>query len=89
MTKVIIGIVLPFLGTTLGSATVFFLKKEMNSKLQNLLRGFAAGVMIAASVWSLLIPSIDMAEAAAKLRHGCPPLSAFLSASDSCCCWTA
>ena len=61
MTKVIIGIVLPFLGTTLGSATVFFLKKEMNSKLQNLLRGFAAGVMIAASVWSLLIPSIDMA----------------------------
>ena len=43
MTKVIIGIVLPFLGTTLGSATVFFLKKEMNSKLQNLLRGFAAG----------------------------------------------
>ena len=65
MTKVIIGIVLPFLGTTLGSATVFFLKKEMNSKLQNLLRGFAAGVMIAASVWSLLIPSIDMAEAAA------------------------
>lgn len=66
MTKVIIGIVLPFLGTTLGSATVFFLKKEMNSKLQNLLRGFAAGVMIAASVWSLLIPSIDMAEAAGK-----------------------
>ena len=61
MTKVIIGIVLPFLGTALGSATVFFLKKEMNSKLQNLLRGFAAGVMIAASVWSLLIPSIDMA----------------------------
>ena len=56
MTKVIIGIVLPFLGTALGSATVFFLKKEMNSKLQNLLRGFAAGVMIAASVWSLLIP---------------------------------
>ena len=68
MTKVIIGIVLPFLGTALGSATVFFLKKEMNSKLQNLLRGFAAGVMIAASVWSLLIPSIDMAEAAGRCR---------------------
>ena len=66
ITKVIIGIVLPFLGTTFGSATVFFLKKEMNTKLQNLLRGFAAGVMIAASVWSLLIPSIDMAEAAGK-----------------------
>ena len=90
MTKVIIGIVLPFLGTTLGSATVFFLKKEMNSKLQNLLRGFAAGVMIAASVWSLLIPSIDMAEAAGKTAAWlAPPLSVFLSASDSCCCWTA
>ena len=64
MTKVIIGIVLPFLGTTLGSATVFFLKKEMNSKLQNLLRGFAAGVMVAASIWSLLIPAMEEAEAA-------------------------
>ena len=72
MTKVIIGIVLPFLGTALGSATVFFLKKEMNSKLQNLLRGFAAGVMIAASVWSLLIPSIDMAEAAGKTAAWLP-----------------
>ena len=78
MTKVIIGIVLPFLGTTLGSATVFFLKKEMNSKLQNLLRGFAAGVMIAASVWSLLIPSIDMAEAAGKIAAWLPAVVGFL-----------
>lgn len=78
MTKVIIGIVLPFLGTTLGSATVFFLKKEMNSKLQNLLRGFAAGVMIAASVWSLLIPSIDMAEAAGKTAAWLPAVVGFL-----------
>ena len=77
MTKVIIGIVLPFLGTTLGSATVFFLKKEMNSKLQNLLRGFAAGVMIAASVWSLLIPSIDMAEAAGKTAAWLPAVVGF------------
>ena len=78
MTKVIIGIVLPFLGTALGSATVFFLKKEMNSKLQNLLRGFAAGVMIAASVWSLLIPSIDMAEAAGKTAAWLPAVVGFL-----------
>ena len=78
MTKVITGIVLPFLGTTLGSATVFFLKKEMNSKLQNLLRGFAAGVMIAASVWSLLIPSIDMAEAAGKTAAWLPAVVGFL-----------
>ena len=69
MTKVIIGIVLPFLGTTLGSATVFFLKKEMNSKLQNLLRGFAAGVMIAASVWSLLLPSMAARRCRLSYRH--------------------
>ena len=52
---------LPFLGTTLGSAMVFFLRGEMPSWVQKLLLGFASGVMIAASVWSLLIPSIDMA----------------------------
>ena len=60
--NVIIGVLIPFAGTTLGAAMVFFLKKEMNDKLQKLLLGFAAGVMIAASVWSLLIPAIDMAE---------------------------
>lgn len=52
---------LPFLGTALGSAMVFFLRGEMSSWVQKLLLGFASGVMIAASVWSLLIPSIDMA----------------------------
>lgn len=52
---------LPFLGTALGSAMVFFLRGEMPSWVQKLLLGFASGVMIAASVWSLLIPSIDMA----------------------------
>ena len=57
-----IGLLIPFLGTTLGSAMVFFLKKEMNKKLEKLLLGFASGVMIAASVWSLLLPSIDMAK---------------------------
>lgn len=52
---------LPFLGTALGSAMVFFLRGEMPSWVQKLLLGFASGVMIAASVWSLLIPSINMA----------------------------
>ena len=52
---------LPFLGTALGAAMVFFLRGEMPSWVQKLLLGFASGVMIAASVWSLLIPSIDMA----------------------------
>ena len=57
----LLGILIPFAGTTLGSAMVFFMKKEMNLRIQKLLLGFAAGVMMAASVWSLLIPSIDMA----------------------------
>ena len=59
---VILGILLPFAGTTLGAAMVFFMRKEMNEKLQKGLLGFASGVMIAASVWSLLIPAIEMAE---------------------------
>ncbi len=53
---------IPFLGTALGAAMVFFMRKEMNSRLEKLLLGFASGVMIAASVWSLLIPAIEMAE---------------------------
>lgn len=58
--KATIGILIPFIGTTLGSAFVFFLKKDMNPKMQKALLGFASGVMIAASVWSLLIPAIEM-----------------------------
>ena len=58
----VVGLLIPFLGTTLGSAMVFFFKKEMNKKLEKLLLGFASGVMIAASIWSLLLPSIDMAK---------------------------
>lgn len=56
------SLLIPFLGTTLGSALVFFMKNQINSKLEKILLGFAAGVMIAASVWSLIIPSIDMSE---------------------------
>ena len=55
-------IFIPFLGTVLGSAMVFFMRNQMNKKVEKLLLGFASGVMVAASVWSLLIPSIDMAE---------------------------
>ena len=61
-TNTIIGILIPFAGTAFGAAMVFFMKKQMNDHLQKLLLGFASGVMIAASVWSLLIPAIDMAE---------------------------
>ena len=56
------GLLIPFLGTTLGSATVFLMKNKLNKKVEKILLGFAAGVMIVASVWSLLIPSIDMAQ---------------------------
>lgn len=56
------GIMIPFLGTVLGSACVFFMKKEMSDFLRRALSGFAAGVMVAASVWSLLIPALEQAE---------------------------
>lgn len=58
---------LPFLGTALGAGCVFFLKKEMNKTLQRGLAGFAAGVMVAASVWSLLIPALEQCEDMGKL----------------------
>lgn len=66
-TSVLIGIMIPFLGTTLGAACVFFMKERMNERIQKILLGFASGVMIAASVWSLLIPAIDMSEGLGKL----------------------
>lgn len=61
MQSTIIGILIPFLGTSLGAACVYFMKGEMKPGLQKALLGFASGVMIAASVWSLLIPAMDMA----------------------------
>lgn len=64
--NLLIGIMIPFIGTVLGSACVFFLKNEMKPFLQKSLLGFASGVMIAASVWSLLIPSMNMAEGMGK-----------------------
>ena len=61
MSVLIIGILLPLAGTMLGSAFVFFMRKDIPDRLQKTLLGFASGVMVAASIWSLLIPSIDMA----------------------------
>ena len=57
-----LGLLIPFIGTTIGSAMVFLMRKEINRKVEKFLLGFAAGVMIAASIWSLLMPSIEMAE---------------------------
>ena len=62
-----IGLLIPFLGTTLGAACVFFLKNDLNPLVQKALLGFASGVMVAASVWSLLIPAIDMSNSMGKL----------------------
>ncbi len=59
-TTLIIGLLIPLLGTILGSAFVFFMKDEMSPRLQKSLLGFASGVMVAASVWSLLIPAMEM-----------------------------
>lgn len=56
----ILGFILPLLGTTIGSAFVFLIKKEINLNIKNLLQGFAAGVMLAASIWSLIIPAINL-----------------------------
>ena len=62
-----LGILIPFLGTTLGAACVFFLKKSLGDLVQRSLAGFAAGVMVAASIWSLLIPAIEQSEGMGKL----------------------
>ena len=61
------GILIPFIGTVLGSAMVFLMKNKMSNKVEKILLGFASGVMIAASVWSLLIPSIEMSEEQGKV----------------------
>ena len=69
-----LGIMIPFLGTTLGAACVFFMKKSLGDLVQRSLAGFAAGVMVAASIWSLLIPAIEQSEDMGKLSF----LPAFL-----------
>ena len=65
--ELVVGLAIPFLGTTLGAATVFLMKNEINKKVEKILLGFASGVMIAAAMWSLIIPSIEMAEEQGKV----------------------
>lgn len=62
MREVIYGILIPFVGTGLGAACVFFLRKQMGDLVQRVLTGFASGVMVAASIWSLLIPALEQSE---------------------------
>ena len=61
------GLLIPFAGTSLGSACVFFLRKTLNKQIQRALTGFAAGVMVAASIWSLLLPALEQSESMGKL----------------------
>ncbi len=61
------GLTIPFLGTALGAATVFFMKHEIGSNPKKLMLGFASGVMVAASIWSLLIPAMDMSQDMGRL----------------------
>lgn len=65
--EVFVGLLIPFLGTTAGAACVFFMKKPLGDLVQRSLAGFAAGVMVAASIWSLLIPAIDQSAHLGKL----------------------
>ena len=82
--NILLGTLIPFAGTTLGAAMVFFLRGEMNERLQKALLGFASGVMIAASVWSLLIPAIEMSRAGS---HGFRQQSDFYWEWDFYFCW--
>ncbi|MCR4641116.1 MAG: ZIP family metal transporter [Lachnospiraceae bacterium] len=65
--KVIMGLLIPFAGTALGAACVFFMKKELGAKVQKALTGFASGVMVAASIWSLIIPAMEQSEGLGRL----------------------
>ena len=65
--EVFLCILIPFLGTTLGASCVFFMKREMSEKIRRILTGFAAGVMVAASIWSLIVPAIEQSEGMGRL----------------------
>ena len=65
--EVLLGIMIPFIGTSLGAGMVFFLKNQISENVQKILTGFAAGVMVAASFWSLLQPALESSEGMGKL----------------------
>lgn len=86
MSSIFAGIMIPFIGTTAGAACVFFLKNALKPSVQKAFLGFASGVMVAASVWSLLIPSMDMSGHMGKLAF-IPASVGFLLGMVSCSCW--
>ena len=86
---VILGLLIPFAGTAAGSACVFFMRKNLKQSVQRALTGFAGGVMVAASIWSLLIPAMQQAEGMGKWGNGlsCRRRPASGSAVCFSCCW--
>jgi len=77
ITSTILGLLIPFIGTSLGAACVLFMKNELSVKTTKMLSGFAAGVMIAASVWSLLIPALDQSQSLGKMQF-VPAVAGFM-----------
>ena len=82
------GLMIPFIGTTLGALCVLFIKNELKPVIQKSLLGFAAGVMVAASVWSLLIPAMEMSDHLGKLAF-LPAAVGFLVGMYFFLHWTA
>ena len=76
--QAVYGLLIPFLGTTVGAGMVFFLKNNIKQSVEKLLLGFASGVMIAASIWSLLIPAIEMSEEQGKIGWLAPAVGFLL-----------
>ena len=84
--KIFSGVWIPFVGTMFGAGCVFFMRGKMKPGIEKALNGFAAGVMVAASVWSLLIPALEQSEA---MGNGLSYLRQSVSGlvSCSCFCW--
>ena len=76
--QAVYGLLIPFLGTTLGAGMVFFLKNNIKQSVEKLLLGFASGVIIAASIWSLLMPAIEMSEEQGKIGWLAPAVGFLL-----------
>ena len=67
MNTVLTGLLIPFIGTAAGASCVFFLKKDLDTGLQRALTGFAEGVLVAASIWSLIVPAIEQSSDMGRL----------------------
>ena len=85
--NILLGLLIPFAGTSAGAACVFFMRNKLSLFVKKALLGFASGVMVAASVWSLLIPAMDMSEWMGKFAF-VPAAAGFMIAFYFCLSWT-